>query len=159
MQRTMNSLPFPACGAKILTADGALDRVQMRNLIDSDREAKSRLEAILHPLVRQEIAQQSHHAALAGARCTVFDIPLLIESRHWRATLDRVIVIDCSEETQIARVTARNGMTEQQVREIIKAQASRAQRRAAADWLVFNDGISLDTLKQHVREIATQFGL
>lgn len=148
-----------AFGADVLTADGALDRAQMRKLIYSDSDAKTRLEAIVHPLVGQAIAQQAHHADLAGTRCIVFDIPLLVESQHWRATLDRVVVIDCTEDTQIARVKARNELTEHEVQKILAAQASRTQRRAAADLVLFNDGISLDDLRQQVREIGTQFGL
>ncbi len=146
-------------GAAVLTADGALDRAQMRGLVYSNPGAKARLEAIVHPLVGHAIAQQAHQAETTGARCIVFDIPLLVESQNWRAQLDRVLVIDCSEETQIARVVARNGFTEQEIRKILQSQAPRAKRRAAADTVVFNDGISLDNLRQQVREISTQFGL
>lgn len=146
-------------GATVLTADRALDRVQMRDLIFSDVDAKSRLEAIIHPLVAQAIAQQASRAEAVGARCMVFDIPLLVESQHWRAKLDRVVVVDCTEETQIVRVVARNGFSEQEVRKILGSQATRAQRRGAADLVVFNDGIALDNLKQRVREIGTEFGL
>jgi dephospho-CoA kinase len=146
-------------GAAVLTADGALDRAQMRSLVYSNPGAKTRLEAIVHPLVGHAIAQQALQAETTGARCIVFDIPLLVESKAWRAKLDRVLVIDCSEETQIERVVARNGFTEQEVRKIVASQASRTQRRAAADMVVFNEGISLDNLKQQVREISTQFGL
>ena len=146
-------------GAGLLTADGALDRVQMRNLIYSDPGSKAKLEAIVHPLVGQTIAQQALQAEIAGAHCIVFDIPLLVESQHWRSKLDRVVVIDCTEETQIVRVAARNGLAEQEVRKILAAQASRTQRRAAADCVLFNDGISLDNLRQQVQEIGTQFGL
>ena len=146
-------------GAAVLTEDGALDRVQMRDLIYSNADAKARLEAIVHPLVGHAIAEQARQADIIRARCIVFDIPLLIESQNWRAKLDRVLVIDCSEETQIARVVARNGFTEQEIRKILQSQATRVNRRAAADTVVFNDGISLDDLRQQVREISTQFGL
>lgn len=146
-------------GPSLLTADGALDRVQMRNLIYSDPAAKLQLEAIVHPLVGQAIAQHALQAEMAGARCIVFDIPLLVESKHWRATLDRVLVIDCTTETQVARVTARNGLARQEIDKILAAQASRMQRVACADWVVFNDGISLDDLRQQVRQIGIQFGL
>ena len=146
-------------GAAVLTSDGALDRVKMRDLIYSNAEAKARLEAIVHPLVGHSISEQARQAETIRARCIVFDIPLLIESQNWRAKLDRVLVIDCSEETQIARVVARNGFTEQEIRKILQSQATRVNRRAAADTVVFNDGISLDDLRQQVREISTQFGL
>lgn len=146
-------------GATLLTADGALDRVQMRDLIYSNPGAKARLEAIIHPLVGHAIAQQALEAENTGARCIVFDIPLLVESQHWRAKLDRIVVIDCTEETQIARVAARNGLTDQEIRRILASQATRTQRRAAADVVVFNDAIPLDHLRQQVRRIGTQFGL
>lgn len=146
-------------GTTVLTADGALDRVQMRGLIYSNPDTKARLEAIVHPMVGQAIAQQAHQAETAGAPCIVFDIPLLVELQHWRAKLDRIVVLDCTEETQIARVVARNGFTEQEVRKILASQASRAQRTAAADIVVFNDAITLENLQHQVREIGTQFGL
>lgn len=143
----------------MITSDGALDRDQMRGLIYSDPTAKARLEAIVHPLVGLEIAKQTQQAEVAGATCIVFDIPLLVESGHWRTRLNRVLVIDCTEDTQIARVMGRNGLTADEVRRIVAAQATRKQRLASADLVVFNDGISLDHLAQQVREIGTQFGL
>ena len=146
-------------GGALITDGGALDRVQMRKLIYSNPAAKARLEAIIHPLVGQAIAQQTQEAEASGAQCIVFDIPLLVESPHWRMRLDRILVIDCTEETQVARVMARNGLAEHEIRNILIAQATRKQRRAAADLVLFNDDISVDNLRQQVREIGTQFGL
>jgi len=146
-------------GDTILTPQGALDRGQMRRLIYSDPGAKAKLEGIVHPLVGQAIAMQAQQALVAGARCIVYDIPLLVESNHWRSALDRVLVIDCAEATQIARVMARDGMALADVQKIMTSQASRTQRLEAADWVVFNDGITIDVLAQHVREIGAQFGL
>lgn len=143
----------------MITCDGALDRDQMRGLVYSDPTAKARLEAIVHPLVGLEIAKQAQRAEEAGAPCIVFDIPLLVESGHWRTRLNRVLVIDCTEDTQIARVMGRNALTADEVRKIVAVQATRKQRLASADLVVFNDGISLDHLAQQVREIGTQFGL
>jgi len=143
----------------MITSDGALDRDQMRGLIYSDPTAKARLEAIVHPLVGLEIAKQAQQAEVAGATCIVFDIPLLVESGHWRTRLNRILVIDCTEDTQIARVMERNGLAADEVRKVIAAQATRKQRLASADLVVFNDGITLDHLTQQVREIGTQFGL
>ncbi len=148
-----------AFGASVLTAEGALDRVKMRNLIYSDPDAKTQLENIIHPLVGQAIGYQAQQAEMSGARWIVFDIPLLVESQHWRTKLDRVLVIDCTEETQIARVGARNGLTPHEIDKILAAQVSREQRLACADWILINDGISLDDLRQHVQQIGTQFGL
>ena len=143
----------------LITKDGSLDRVQMRKLIYSDPAAKAQLEAIIHPLVGHAIVQQTQTVEAAGTRCVVFDIPLLVESPHWRTRLDRVLVIDCTEETQFARVMVRNGLSQHEIRGILTAQATRKQRRAAADLVVFNDHISLDNLRQQVREIGAQFGL
>ena len=146
-------------GARALSPDGAMDREYMRNLVYADSAAKTRLEGIVHPLVADAIAQQTRDAELAGVACIVFDIPLLVESKHWRQKLDRVLVIDCCEETQIARVMARNALTQAAVRSIVSAQASRALRLAAADLVLCNDGISLEQLSRQVHEMGAQFGL
>jgi dephospho-CoA kinase len=146
-------------GPSILMADGALDRDQMRTLIFSDPLAKARLEQIIHPFVAMEIADQARRANRAGARCIVFDIPLLVESRQWRTTFDRVLVVDCSKATQIHRVNARNGLSADAIEEIIGAQASRLSRLKAADLVVFNEGITIADLAQHVQEISRQFEL
>lgn len=148
-----------AFGATMLTSEGALDREQMRSLIYSDPSAKARLESIVHPLVGHSIATQAQEATVAGARCIVFDIPLLVESGHWRPALHRVLVIDCTEATQVARVMTRSGLTSAEIQRILASQASRTQRLGAADWVVFNDGITVGVLAQQVREIGVQFGL
>jgi hypothetical protein len=117
------------------------------------------LEAIIHPLVGQEIQRQVDAALAAGARCIVFDIPLLVESGRWRAQLDRVLVVDCEPGTQVARVTARSALTPEQVRAIIAAQAPRALRLAAADLVICNEGITLEALRSEVEQAARTFGL
>lgn len=149
-------------GDQILTPDGALERDQMRQLVFDDPAARQRLEAIVHPLVRQEVmrqAAQADHAAKGGAACIVFDIPLLVESGRWRQQVDRVLVVDCLEATQIARVVARNGWTPQAVEKVMAEQATRAQRLAAADLCIYNDGMSLQALNLMVRQLAKRFGL
>ena len=146
-------------GAGVLAADGSLDRALMRELIYSDPDAKAQLEAIVHPLVGQAISEQAHQAQISGARCVVFDIPLLVESQHWRTKMDRVLVVDCTEETQVTRVMARNGLAKLDIEKILTTQASRKQRLDAADCVLFNDNISLDALRHQVRQISTQFGL
>jgi len=146
-------------GPAMLTAQGALDRDQMRALAFSDPDAKTQLENIIHPLVGQAIAAQTQEAENAGTRCIVFDIPLLVESAHWRQSLHRILVIDCAEETQIARVAARNGLSATDIQKIVAAQVPRARRLAAADCVLFNDGIDLQHLAHEVREIGHQFGL
>lgn len=146
-------------GPAMQNSTGAVDREQMRQRIFSDPTAKARLEAIIHPIVGQEIALRATLAESGGAPCIVFDIPLLVESAHWRTMLHRILVIDCTQETQISRVTVRNGMGSDEIRKILAAQASRKQRLAAADLVLFNDGITIDNLEQQVRQIAPQFGL
>jgi dephospho-CoA kinase len=144
-----------AFGPSMLTPDGALDRDQMRALIYSDASAKVRLEAIVHPIVGQTIGDQARLADAAGARCIVFDIPLLVESSHWRTMLNRVLVVDCREDTQIDRVTTRNGLSPDQVRKIIASQAPRNLRLQTADAVIYNDGITIEDLARQVQEIGT----
>lgn len=148
-----------AFGDAFIGPDGALDRNRMRQHVFAQPQAKKALEAIIHPLVGQAIAAQALQLTKAGKQCLVFDIPLLVESGHWRKTLDRVLVVDCSAETQVERVVARNGMPAEEVRKIIAAQAERTHRLAAADLVLCNDGISLVELATEVAEISRQFGL
>jgi dephospho-CoA kinase len=138
-------------GADFITPDGALDRERMRAHVFSHLGAKQAIEAIIHPLVAQETQRQAQHAIANGHHTLVFDVPLLVESgARWRAQVDRVLVVDCLEETQIQRVMARNGWKREAVQAIISAQASRTQKLAAADWVIDNEGISLDALRTRV---------
>lgn len=147
-------------GAEMVTTEGALDRDRMRELVFSDSDAKRRLEAIIHPLVGEETARQAAQAEQSGHTCIVFDVPLLVESGRWRQQLDQVLVVDCSEETQISRVMARSGWTRQLVEQVMAGQASRMQRLAAADVCIDNDGaVSLAALALKVRPAAQRFGL
>jgi dephospho-CoA kinase len=148
-----------AFGEAVLDAQGGLDRQRMRELAFTDAQVKKQLEAIVHPLVKQAIDQQAQSALAAGARVLVFDIPLLVESGRWRSQVDGVLVIDCSTETQIARVQARNGWPREQILAVIQAQASREQRQAAADWLIVNEGLALEAFEAAVAEWAQQWGL
>jgi dephospho-CoA kinase len=144
-------------GARFITPEGALDRDLMRQLVFSDAQAKKQLEAIVHPLVAEETDRQ---AAQAGSACTVFDVPLLVESGRWRQRLDQVLVVDCSEATQISRVMARSGWTREAVEQVMAGQASRSRRLAAADVCICNDvSMSLPALAAMVRQLAQRFGL
>jgi dephospho-CoA kinase len=136
-----------AFGAAMVTADGALDRERMRALVFADPGAKARLEAILHPLIGAEAQRQ---AATAGSGVVVFDVPLLTESRHWRDRVDRILVVDCPEATQLERVLQRPGWLEDTARRVIQQQAQRAARRAIADAVVFNHGVTLAALADEV---------
>jgi dephospho-CoA kinase len=146
-------------GSDFIAADGALDRDRMRELAYADPQARKRLEDIIHPLVGQESARHVQAALDAGVPCIVFDIPLLVESGRWRAQVDRVLVVDCSPETQVERVVARSGLEPQAIRAIMAAQAPRALRLAAADIVICNDGISIDQLRDNVVQAASGFGL
>lgn len=148
-----------AFGAALIGADGALDRARMRELVFREPQAKAALEAIVHPLVGALGRQQHAAAAAAGRPCLVYDIPLLVESGRWRAQLDAVLVVDCRPETQVARVGARSGLAPEAVQAIIAAQAPRALRLAAADTVIYNDGISLAQLRIEVDAFAQAFGL
>lgn len=136
-----------AFGDEVIDATGGLDRARMRALAFNDVDAKRRLEAILHPLIGAEVERQSD-AAVSPVK--VFDVPLLAESGRWRQRVDRVLVVDCSEETQVARVMQRSGWPAETVRGVIAHQASREQRRRVADAVIFNDGITPQELALEV---------
>ena len=146
-------------GDQIITAEGAMDRDRMRQFAFGDPAIKHQLEAIIHPFVNRESIRQSNAAVAEGRTCIVFDIPLLLESGHWRRQLDRVLVVDCTEATQLARVMARSGLMREMVEKIIAGQASRTQRLAAADICICNEDLSLPALQQQVRQLAKCFGL
>jgi dephospho-CoA kinase len=139
-----------AFGADIIGADGALDRERMRRLAFDDPTVRTRLEGILHPMIGEITRAQ---AAAAGERTVVFDVPLLAESAHWRARADLILVVDCREETQVARVMARSGWDEPTVRRVIAQQATRERRRAIADAVIFNDGLTLEALQREVQAL------
>lgn len=138
-----------AFGSDVIAPDGGLDRARMREIVFADVGAKARLEAILHPLIGVETERQ---AAAAGQDATVvFDVPLLVESGRWRAIVERVLVVDATEETQLKRVVARSGWTPEAVRAVIALQAPRKARRAAADAVIFNESLTLAELAGQVR--------
>jgi len=139
-----------AFGAEFIDAAGGLDRERMRALAFSDDTARRRLEAILHPLIGVETERQ---AEASSAPVVVFDVPLLVESERWRARVHKVLVVDCTEATQIARVVARSGWTAEAVQAVIDRQASRARRRACADAVIFNEGISPEQLRDELRSL------
>ncbi len=133
-------------GNAILNADGSLDRAAMRGRAFADATVRQRLEAVLHPLIGTEVQRQ---ASASASPVLVFDVPLLAESKHWRSRVHRVLVVDCSAETQVKRVAARPGWTREAAAQAIAAQATREARRAVADAVIFNDGITLLELQAH----------
>jgi dephospho-CoA kinase len=147
-------------GADAINDQGALDRTAMRAKVFADSQARQQLESIIHPLVGRETEQAARAAQDAGCICLVFDVPLLVESGdRWRRRVDRVLVVDCTVDTQIQRVLSRSGLDEQEVRAIIDHQASRPQRLAAADLVLFNERLSLEALDAQVQTVWRHFGL
>lgn len=146
-------------GPAFISPAGALERDKMRHLIHSDPQARQRLESIIHPLVALETQRQASSAAAQGRACIVFDIPLLVESTHWRQQVDHVLVVDCPAQVQIRRVMARSQLTRPEVEQIMASQATRARRLGAADTVIFNGDRSLVELAHEVDQIASRFGL
>ena len=141
-----------AFGPDFIAADGGLDRVAMRRAAFADTAARTRLEAILHPMIGAEVDRLAAPAS-DTATVLVFDVPLLIESAHWRSRVDAVWLVDCDERLQIERVASRPGWTEAAARAVIVQQASRSARRAGADAVIHNDGLSLAGLAAEVRAL------
>lgn len=129
-----------AFGDKMLTKEGALNRAAMRTHVFAHPEERKRLEAIIHPLIREAVEKKIQAAALQHPLYLVLVVPLLIESDSYRERVHRIAVVDCPESTQIQRVMQRNGLSRSEVEDILHAQAKREQRLAAADDLIQNDG-------------------
>jgi len=135
-------------GPDFATQEGALDRARMRSLVFSDAGARARLEAILHPRIRDATAAA---AAIATGPYVIYAVPLLIESGAWRDRVARVLAVDCSEDTQVARVMQRSRLGADQVRAIMATQVTRAERLAAADDVIDNDDGLESLLPQVIR--------
>ena len=147
-------------GPEFVDDTGALDRGRMRELAYSAPDARTALEAIVHPLVSLHSSQQAQAAEDAGTRVIVFDVPLLVESGRWVQRLDAVIVIDCPPALQIQRVMSRSGLNRSTVEAILAAQSPRNIRRASADIVVHNgDNCTLADLHKMAEQVATRLGL
>lgn len=146
-------------GTSFIKPDQSLDRDAMRGLAFKDASARKRLESIVHPLVGEEIASQTEIALQRHAPCIIFDIPLLAESSHWRAKVDKIVVVDCPVAVQIQRVVARSGLPAAEVEHIISAQAPRPKRLRVADTVIFNSESSLDALRAQVAQLWQWLGL
>lgn len=140
-------------GSNYITAEGAMDRAKMRETVFQNTEAKLRLEAILHPLIWQESQRQ---AELAQGSYLIYVVPLLVESGKWKDRVDRVLVVDCPEELQIQRVMQRNALSQAQVQAIMQHQANRAERLAAADDVILNDG-PRDQIRAQVEQLHQRY--
>ena len=129
-----------AFGAAVVSAAGALDRAAMRRLAFADAGVRQRLEGILHPMIRREALARCERALSQQSPYVMLAVPLLVESGVYRQHVRRVLVVDCDETVQIRRVMARSGLPANEVRRIMSAQATRAERRAAADDIIDNSG-------------------
>lgn len=126
-----------AFGEFCISEDGALDRVQMRRHIFSDPAAKKRLEAILHPMIRERVNAQIE--ASGAAPYVLLVVPLLFETQGYRDIIRRTLAVDCSPENQVMRTVRRSGLTEEEVRAIMAQQISRVDRLKRADDIIGND--------------------
>lgn len=140
-------------GKEAIGADGAMDRAKVRARVFADPAAKKALEALLHPMIRDESRRR---IASARGAYVLHVVPLLIESADYRTRVDRVLVVDCPEALQIARVRARSGLSEAEVRAVLASQASRAERLAAADDVIDNSG-SIDVLRAQVAALHQKY--
>jgi dephospho-CoA kinase len=143
-----------AFGPQFVAADGSLDRAKMRALVFSNDAAKARLEAITHPLIRAETERERN---AAKGPYVIIVVPLLVESGAGKSRFDRVLAVDCSVETQIARVMRRNAFSREQVLAIIERQATREARLAAADDVIVNDNTPLDLLANEVHGLHSRY--
>ncbi len=139
-------------GEAFIEPSGAMDRARMRELAFTDPSALARLEAILHPLIGLHADQ---HASLAMPdQHIIYDVPLLAESgRKWKDKVDRILVVDCEPETQIARVMVRSGWPREAIEAVLAKQAQRETRRALADHIILNEGLSLPELRAEVEKL------
>jgi len=140
-------------GDAFVAPSGAMDRKAMRERVFGDPAARQALEGLLHPMIRTEAERRIANAA---GPYVIYVVPLLIESKEPRRRADRVLVVDAPEEVQVSRVAARSGLSEAEVRNIMAAQASRVERRAAADDVIQNGG-TLDALREQVRALHARY--
>jgi len=141
-------------GEAFVAADGSLDRARMRALVFADDTARARLEGLTHPLIRAETEQE---IKAARGPYAIVVVPLFVESGAWRSRVDRVLVVDCSVETQIARVMRRSGFTREQVLAIVQRQAAREARLAAADDVLVNENIGEARLDEEIGRLHARY--
>jgi len=140
-------------GETVMQADGTLNRAALRRRVFSDVDSRHQLEAILHPRIRQSVEQM---LATLSAPYVLVVIPLLVETGGYKDVLNRVLVVDCPEDLQIARVMARSGLTQDEVEAILAAQAARATRMAAADDVILNTA-SQEALRTQVATLHQRY--
>lgn len=140
-------------GAAFIDPSGAMDRGKVRERVFGDPVSRQRLEELLHPMIREESRRR---IAAAAAPYVLHVVPLLVESGDYGARVDRVLVVDCPEEIQVERVTRSRGLSQEQVRAIMRSQASRVERLAAADDVIDNSG-AFDALRKKAAELHRRY--
>lgn len=143
-----------AFGHEYITEKGALNRAQMRQLIFNNHEARNQLNAILHPAIYQEAVRQIQ--AQEQAPYTILAIPLLDKDTLYASVIDRVLVIDCDENTQIERVKLRSKLNQTEIKHIIQAQAPRQERLSMADDIIENCG-NVTELRQKIESLHKKY--
>lgn len=143
-------------GALAIAGDGSLDRAWMRARAFADPTARRALEGVLHPLIRAMSERRAAEHVDAGSPYVVFSIPLLVEAGDAGGRFDRILVVDCTEATQIARVCARPGVDAAVAHGILAAQATRAERLAVADDVLFNEA-PLDEIAERVERLHRRY--
>ena len=139
-----------AFGPEMIASDGSLDRDRMRARAFGDTGQRRKLESILHPMIGERARRA---AAAAVGRPVVFDVPLLNATSSWRCLVSRVLVVDCRESTQVARVMRRNGWPRETVERVMAQQLARGARRRLADAVIYNDGLELPALRAEVQQL------
>ena len=140
-------------GEAVMQADGTLDRAALRRRVFADSAARHQLEAILHPRIRQVVGDM---LAMLSAPYALIVIPLLVETGGYRDVLNRVLVVDCPEDVQVARVRARSGLTQAEIKAILAAQVGRAERLAVADDIIVNTA-TLEALRAEVAALHQRY--
>jgi len=141
-------------GDEFIDAGEALDRVKMRHVAFSDADSRARLEAILHPMIHEKMLEQIQVNSAQDYLLLV--IPLLLEADNYRVLVQRILVVDCEEETQLARTMRRSGMIEQEVRAIMAGQIAREERLKCADDTIRNDS-DMDSLRLQVKQLHRKY--
>ncbi len=146
-------------GQSVIDSDESLNRKALRQIVFNDAQSRKDLEAIVHPEVRRLTEEALHKHRLDNAPYCIVVIPLLVETNQ-HDKYDHVVVVDVSEETQLERVTSRDGSTTQQAQKILASQATREQRLAVADSVISNTGtleelhVQVKALHRQLRDIA-----
>jgi dephospho-CoA kinase len=142
-----------AFGPSYVHPDGSLDRARMRALVFAEPGDRARLEGILHPLIR---AESLARIAASTAPYVVLVVPLLLETGNYVPLVNRVLVVDCDESQQIARVAVRSGLDKDEIGRIMRSQLPRAKRLAAANDVLANDA-DIETLRERVRALHERY--